>query len=239
MTPKTHHRILRFACLSSMILLLSLIFSGHALAQFTYTWKTDTTYEGVDKATLVQPVQVMFLHEPIQVVPHSASLRLIQQYSVLLGTEWRDGQAYRLLQTFESIPQLSNDPYKETASVPSSLWQLTDQHIENDIEIRIQDGQKIVTLSREAFTYADPLLAEIDRGRERPFLLQKTPPCRRSLRNRRWQRQRCAQEDFGETLRHKHRCAGLYRTDAEHHGGTLRSVWRVQKRRTNGSCEHV
>ena len=169
MAAKTHHRILRFACLSSMTLLLTLIFSGHALAQFTYTWKTDTTYEGVESATLVQPVQVMFLHQPIQVVPHSASLRLIQQYSVLLDTEWSDGQAYRLLQTFESIPQLSNDPYKETLEVPSSLWQLTDQHIQNDIEIRIQDGQKIITLSREAFTYADPLLAEIEGVRGRFF----------------------------------------------------------------------
>ena len=152
-----------------MILLIALIFNGHALAQFTYTWKTDTTYEGVDKATLVQPLQVMFLNQPIQIVPHSASLRLMQQYSVLLGTEWNDGHAYRLLQTFESIPQLSNDPYKETLEVPSSLWQLTDQHIQNDIEIRIQDGQKIVTLSREAFTYADPLLAEIEGVRGRFF----------------------------------------------------------------------
>ena len=169
MAAKTNHRISKFASLSSMILLLTLIFSGHALAQFTYTWKTDTTYEGTESATLVQPVQVMFLNQPIQVVPHSASLRLIQQYSVLLGTEWSDGQAYRLLQTFESIPQLSNDPYKETLEVPSSLWQLTDQHIQNDIEIRIQDGQKIVTLSREAFTYADPLLAEIEGVRGRFF----------------------------------------------------------------------
>ena len=169
MTTKTNHRTSKFASLSSIALLIALIFSGHAFAQYTYTWKTDTTYEGVDKATLVQPLQVMFLHQPIQVVPHSASLRLMQQYSVLLGTEWSDGQAYRLLQTFESIPQLSNDPYKETLEVPSSLWQLTDQHIQNDIEIRIQDGQKIVTLSREAFTYADPLLAEIEGVRGRFF----------------------------------------------------------------------
>ena len=53
--------------------------------------------------------------------------------------------------------------------MPSSLWQLTDQHIQNDIEMRIQDGQKIVTLSREAFTYADPLLAEIEGVRGRFF----------------------------------------------------------------------
>ena len=169
MAAKTHHRTPRFACLSSITLLLTLISSGHALAQFTYTWKTDTTYEGTESTTRVQPVQVMFLHQPIQVVPHSSSLRLMQKYSVLLGTEWNAEQAYRLLQTFESVPQLSNDPYKETLEVPSSLWQLTDQHIQNDIEIRIQDGQKIVTLSREAFTYADPLLAEIEGVRGRFF----------------------------------------------------------------------
>lgn len=118
---------------------------------------------------MVQPVQVLFLDEPIQVVPHSASLRLMQQYSVLLGTEWNEAQAYRLFQTFESIPQKKNYLTEETPRVPPSLWQLTDQHIQNDIEIRIQDGQKIVTLSREAFTYADPLLAEIEGVRGRFF----------------------------------------------------------------------
>ena len=167
MAAKTSHRILRFASLN--MILLTLIFSGHALAQFTYQWKTDTTYEGVDKATLVQPVQVMFLQQPIQIVPHSSSLRLMQEYSVLLGTEWSDGQTYRLLQTFDSIPQLRNYFSDKTPRVSSSLWQLTDQHIQNDIEIRIQDGQKIVTLSREAFTYADPLLAEIEGVRGRFF----------------------------------------------------------------------
>ena len=170
MTSKTHHRILRCGTQIGAILLLTLILSGHAFAQFTYTWKTDTTYEGTESANLVQPVQVMFLNQPVQVAPHSGSLRLLQQYSVLLGTEWSDGEAYRLLQTFESIPQLSNDPYREAlAQVPPSLWQLSGQHIENDIEIRIQDGQKIITLSREAFTYADPLLAEIEGVRGRFF----------------------------------------------------------------------
>ncbi len=169
MAAKTNHRTSNFAYLGSIVLLLTLIFSGHALAQYTYQWKTDTTYEGTESATLVQPVQVMFLNEPIQVVPHSASLRLMQQYSVLLSTEWNSDQAYRLLQTFESIPQLSNNLYEEIPKVSSSLWQLTDQHIENDIEIHIQDGQKIVTLSREAFTYAEPLLAEIEGVRGRFF----------------------------------------------------------------------
>ena len=155
---------------SSVILLLTLILcGGHAFAQYSYIWKTDTTYEGADSVNMVQPVQVLFLDEPIQVVPHSASLRLMQQYSVLLGTEWSDGQAYRLLQTFESIPQPSNEFREETLTVPHSLWRLSDQHIQNDIEIELREGQKIVTVALEAFTYAEPALAQIEGVRGRFF----------------------------------------------------------------------
>ncbi len=163
-------KIKKFVSLSSsVILLLTLIFSGPAFAQYSYTWKTDTTYEGADSVNLIQPVQVLFLDEPIQVVPHSASLRLMQQYSVLLGTEWSDGQAYRLLQTFESIPQPSNEFREETLTVPHSLWHLSDQHIQNDIEIEVREGQKIVTVALEAFTYAEPALAQIEGVRGRFF----------------------------------------------------------------------
>ena len=173
MAEKTYQnsseKIQKFAYLSSSVFLIVFIFSGPAFAQYSYTWNTDTTFEGADSVNLVQPVQVLFLDEPIRVVPHSASLRLLQKYSVLLGTEWSDGQAYRLLQTFESIPQLSNEFREETLEVPHSLWRLSDQHIQHDIEIEVREGQKIVTLSREAFTYAEPALAQIEGVRGRFF----------------------------------------------------------------------
>ena len=166
MPQKTYHRI---SCLS-MILLLILIFSGHALAQYTYTWKTDTTYEGADSVNMVQPVQVLFLHQPIQVVPHSASLHLMRRYSVLLGSEWTQSQAYRLLQTFESVPQRENYYHTNNHKIPFSLWKLTSEHLQNDIEISEEDGQKTVLLSLEAFNYADPLLAQIAGVRDGFFL---------------------------------------------------------------------
>ena len=86
------------------MLLLTLVLSGSASAQYTYRWQTDTTPEGTDRASLIQPVHggllcdIVRLDEPVRIVPHSASLRLMQKYSVLLGTEWTAGQAYRLLQ---------------------------------------------------------------------------------------------------------------------------------------------
>ena len=136
---------------------------------YTYNWRSDNTYEGADSVNLVKPVQVMFLHAPIQVVPHSAALRLMRKYSVLLGSEWSLGQAYRLLQTFESIPQPDNEFYEDTPDVSHSLWQLSDQHIQDDIENSIRDDYKVVTLSTHAFTYADPMLAEIEGVRGRFF----------------------------------------------------------------------
>ena len=151
------------------MLLLTLVLSGSASAQYTYRWQTDTTPEGTDRASLIQPVHVIFLDEPVRIVPHSASLRLMQKYSVLLGTEWTAGQAYRLLQMFESIPQSRNDFYAEATRVQPSLWRLADRHIQNDIEVDLQDRHKIVTISRETFAYAEPRLAEIEGVRGRFF----------------------------------------------------------------------
>ena len=153
-----------------VIILSSVLFPYNSVsAQYTYKWDADFTYEGSDSVNMVQPVQVMFLDEPVWVVPHSASLHLMQRYSVLLGPEWTAGQAYRLLQTFESVPQQKNWYSDEKPRVPLSLWQLTSQHIQNDIEISETGGQKTLLLSLEAFTYAEPLLAKIEGVRGRFF----------------------------------------------------------------------
>ena len=152
------------------VIFFSVLFQYNSVfAQYTYHWETDATYEGADSVNVIQPVQVMFLNEPVRVVPHSASLHLMQRYSVLLGSEWSEGQAYRLLQTFESVPQQKNRYSDEKPRVPLSLWQLTSQHIQNDIEINEKDGQKTILLSLEAFNYASPLLAEIEGTRGRFF----------------------------------------------------------------------
>ena len=150
----------------SVFLSCFMILRGEA---FTFHWETDETPEGAESASLNQPVRVILLNELVEVAPHSASLQLMQKYSVHLGSEWSAGQAYRLFQTFESIPQASNNPYAETPTVPPSLWRLSDEHIQNDLKVMVQNGQKIVTLSLETLSYAEPLLAEIDGVRGRFF----------------------------------------------------------------------
>lgn len=152
--------------LTSVILLSCVICQGNA---FTYHWEINETPEGNESATVVEPVQVTLLDEPIQVVSHSASLALMRKYSVHLGPEWSPGHAYRLLKTFETIPQETNYFYAESPGVASSIWSLSSRHIQDDIEINYRDGQRIVTIAEDAFVHAEPLLAEIKGVRGRYF----------------------------------------------------------------------
>ena len=136
---------------------------------FEYNWQIDETPEGIENVTPIEPVKVIILDEVVEVPLHSPSLQLMRRYSVHLTPDWDQALAYRLLQTFESIPQAQNNPYYEERRVEPSLWQLTDRHLLNDIEIEYHDDQRLVTLAKEAFFYATPLLAEIDGIRGRYF----------------------------------------------------------------------
>ena len=138
-------------------------------APFTYHWEIDETPEGSESATVIEPIEVTILDEPIQIASHSASLHLMRKYSVHLGPEWSLGHAYRLLQTFESIPQETNSLRSNTPSVSPSVWRIVNRHIQDDILVEYRDGQRIVTVAEAAFFHATPLLAEIEGVRGRYF----------------------------------------------------------------------
>ena len=148
-----------------VILIIGLVPSGWP---FEFSWEIDETPEGQERATAVEPIEVTLLDEPVEIAAHSASLALLRKYSVYLGTEWSPGHAYRLLQTFESIPQNINYS-RANPLLESSLWRLSDQHIPNDITVQYREGQRIVTVAAAAFVHAEPLLAEIEGIRGRYF----------------------------------------------------------------------
>ena len=147
---------------------VAILTDAHA-APFTYHWEIDETPEGSESATPVEPVEVTFLDEPVEIASHSASLALLRKYSVHLGTEWSPGLAYRLLETFESIPQHIKHLSADAPSVEASLWRLSDRHIQDDISVEYRDGKRIVTIATESFVHATPLLAAIEGVRGRYF----------------------------------------------------------------------
>ena len=136
---------------------------------FTFHWEIDETPEGSESATVIEPVEVALQDEQIQVPSHSASLALMRKYSAHLGPEWDPRHAYRLLKTFESIPQETNHRSASNPSVVPSIWRLSNRQIQDDIRIEYRDGQRIVTIAEAAFVHATPLLAEIEGVRGRYF----------------------------------------------------------------------
>ncbi len=157
---------------TTLFTLLSVIFLCVIVSQgltFEYHWEIDETPEGQDSATIVNPVQVKILEEQIEIPPHSASIKLMEKYSVHLTSEWGRGHAYRLLETFESIPHVTNHLSDADPKVPASVWMLSDQHIQDDINIKYHGEVRIVTISTDAFVHATPLLAEIEGVRGRYF----------------------------------------------------------------------
>ena len=153
----------------SAIVLTTLFFILQSSSAYEYSWMIDETPEGQESATIVKPVQVTILDEQIEIPPLSAAIYLKKKYSVHLGPEWSREHAYRLLETFETIPQHINGYGSAEPSVPASVWMLSDQHIQDDIDIEYHGEVRMVTISAEAFVYATPLLAEIEGVRGRYF----------------------------------------------------------------------
>ena len=152
-----------------LLVLGSLLLAPAEGEAFTFHWELDETPEGSEKVTLAKPVRVLLSDQLLEIAPHSASLRLMTKYSVHLGEEWSSGHAYSLLRTFESIPQETNDSYAAEPHLPPSVWKLTHEHLQDDLFVEVQDGQRIVTIAQEAFVHSEPLLAEIEGVRGRFF----------------------------------------------------------------------
>ena len=166
-----------------VLILLSLtITTTHA--DFNFSWQLDETPEGSESATVIAPIQVILLDEMIQVPSHSASLVLMRKYSVHLTADWTPALAYRLLQTFESIPQRTNNPYESEPNNNLSVWQLTTRFLHNDIDIEYHDDQRMVTIATEAFTLYSALLIS-----DFWYLFFKPTWFQRSTSNFRWIRE--------------------------------------------------
>ncbi len=120
---------------------------------FEYHWESNETPEGVESYTPVDPIHIELLGDLKQISHHSASLILKDKYNVYLDDDVEPAHAAALLNTFGAIA----DRYDAV-----SYWTVVDQHIHNDINIKIQGDIKEVEISLSAFQYANPLLAKVD-----------------------------------------------------------------------------
>lgn len=141
---------------------------------FDYSWQIDETPQGQETATIVNPVIVTLYDTPVEVSSETAALQLSKRYNIFLDPAWSAVDAQKLYLTFQSIPQAviswhDYDTDYDQRGIEPSIWQISDQYIQNDFEVDYKNRQKVVTISKHAFTYAQSLQAEIEGVRGRYF----------------------------------------------------------------------
>ena len=132
---------------------------------FKYHWEEDqTTPAGAEYSShVVQPRLVEFQSTLVEVADAAAAENLRRRYNVLLvGEQWSQEHAFRLLTIMESIPQdVQNLRWNRLLS--ASAWRLTDDFIDGDITFEVaEDGTRDVLISSAAFVNASPRVATVD-----------------------------------------------------------------------------
>jgi len=133
---------------------------------WTHSWHEDGSISGYTTTAHVnQPAKIVYLGKTIvpSDVPSESILR--EKYGVMLsdnGIHWTQEYAYRLLETLKTFPGeiLGND---------TTVIQLTKDHLEDDIVTENVEGGRFVTVSADAFVYANPFLVTLDGVRGRFF----------------------------------------------------------------------
>jgi len=126
-------------------------------ADFVFQWKHDGSISGYEYSSYInEPIEITFFGEEIEIPEYSTSLKLENDYGVILSNEevaWQQNHSFAILEMMKAIPQKSLDPSK---------WILTEDHIADDILITKTDSYSIVTISLDAFENANPKIAQIE-----------------------------------------------------------------------------
>jgi len=126
-------------------------------SDFIYHWEQGKSLAGYEYSSYInEPVQVTFLDEQLEIPDNSASLKLQNDYGILLSNEeldWQHDFSYAMLEMMKTIPQKSLIPSK---------WILTRDHIDNDIIITKTDSHRKVVISIYAFDNSNPKVVLID-----------------------------------------------------------------------------
>ena len=147
---------------------------------YRYTWEDDgESVSGLEYASAInQPLAVEIEGLEKQVPNIAAAQMLYRDYRVVLDDSgdiaWTQAHAYRLLETLRQVPQkhcdtdvTNNGSELELPCNPKDLkdtsWKLSNGEVDQFIAV---DGQQ-VTLDTDAFTYANPLIANVDGRRGR------------------------------------------------------------------------
>ena len=135
--------------------------------EWNHHWESDVSISGYVTTAHVNTVPVIeFLGKKIVPSDVSFSDLLFYKYNIILSDEispWSEEYAYRLCETLKTIPiEWAWDKKRE--------FRLTSEHLADDITIEdTLSNSQIITISEDAFYYANPFLVNLDGVRGRFF----------------------------------------------------------------------
>ncbi len=127
-----------------------------------HEWRQDNSVEGVISTShILSRPEIIFLGK--ETVPANVAYfsLLWGSYNIILSDEeeaWTQEYAYRLVETLKTLPSWYSRPTK---------FLLTSRRLGDDLSIEKYEGGDIVTISKDAFAYANPFIVNIDGTRGR------------------------------------------------------------------------
>ena len=132
---------------------------------WNHSWQEDASVSGYTTTTHINKrPEVEFLGKKIVPADVPSVGMLYQNYHIILSDEgktWTQEYAYRLYETLKTIPYCVFEGY--------SKFILTEDKIDDDINVEILGDSRIVTIGEDAFYYANPFLVNLDGIRGRFF----------------------------------------------------------------------
>lgn len=131
-----------------------------------HVWESDGSVGGFTQTSHVNTLpEIEFLGKKIvpSDVPSMAILK--DQYHIILvdeGKPWTQEYAYRLLETVKTLP-------RDYAGMEYCKFILTEDKLTDDLTMQKEEGGNTVTISQDAFAYANPFLVNLDGVRGRFF----------------------------------------------------------------------
>ena len=132
---------------------------------YTFTWEEDGSFAGHATEFIPASVPVIEVLDEAYEVPNGFSAQtLFQQFGFVLDDhelEWSTDDAFKLHETIASLPYARVNPSAEGTPVVA-VWRLTDDLLDGDYMVETIAGTEVVTVAKDAFTYAEPLVVNFD-----------------------------------------------------------------------------
>ena len=132
---------------------------------YTFTWEEDGSFAGhATEFVPADPPVIEVLGEAYEVPEGFSAQTLFHQYGFVLDDhelEWTTDDAFKLHETISSLPYPRANADEDGTPV-MGVWRLTGDMLDGDYMVETIAGTEVVTVSKDAFTYASPLVVNFD-----------------------------------------------------------------------------